>query len=591
MQIVHVFDKIRSNTDKEKIFGDSENAGFLLTNKNLGYVYFSGKKVDSRYQGVFFPVGEKLFRVIADLRIDGNVNGIVNRFYSVERAYEKNVDRFLMPWNYNSLIYELEKNDWISLRLDTRETYSQEKFGRYYEFSEENGRLVVKYTKKNEFDGKIEYENYLIIHGAGEYKKVEEWENVPYEGDKERNSPPFEMFIYNALKIKARTLIFSFSDNKEKAMKESEKLVKNLVQIEMRHEEEVMRKVNVRKKLPKEIKFAYSCCLNSLEQLKTGKGLIAGFPWFFQHWTRDELIAMNALEAEERKGILMAYLSGITPDGRLPNILNSEKTNADSIGWLFKRISDSLKLFNSKEKKVVSKILSDTINKLEKGYVISGLSYNEKNETWMDSSFAEDNGREGFRIEIQAMFLNMLSLTYELTKEREYREKEKKLKAIVIEKFWNGKILADGIGDFTIRPNIFLAYYLYPDLLSRKNWEKCFENSLKSLWLDWGGLSSIDKNSKLFSPRDTGEDPRSYHRGNSWFFLNNLAAVALSRINKKRFQKQIERLMHASTDDILWNGAIGHHSELSSAEKQTAGGCVAQAWSAASYTELIDEIG
>lgn len=184
----------------------------------------------------------------------------------------------------------------------------------------------------------------------------------------------------------------------------------------------------------------------------------------------------------------------------------------------------------------------------------------------------------------------MFRLMYDLTLNHKYKILENTLKIKLKHKFWNGKILADGLNDFTIRPNVFIASYIYPELLQPKEWEACFENSLKSLWLDWGGLSTIDKNNKLFTDTHTGEINKSYHRGDSWFWLNNLAAVELNKINPKKFQNQIQKIISASTEDILWKGCIGCASELSSAKELTSTGCFNQAWSDAMYVEMVDEI-
>ena len=118
----------------------------------------------------------------------------------------------------------------------------------------------------------------------------------------------------------------------------------------------------------------------------------------------------------------------------------------------------------------------------------------------------------------------------------------------------------------------------------------CFENSLKSLWLGWGGLSTIDINNKLFTDDHTGEINKSYHRGDSWFWLNNLAAIELNKINPKKFQNQIQKIISASTEDILWKGCIGCASELSSAKELKSQGCFNQAWSDAMYIEMVEEI-
>ena len=62
------------------------------------------------------------------------------------------------------------------------------------------------------------------------------------------------------------------------------------------------------------------------------------------------------------------------------------------------------------------------------------------------------------------------------------------------------------------------------------------------------------------------------------------------RINKERFKPYIEKIIDASTGEILWKGFIGHHSELSSAKELKSEGCLCQAWSSAMYLELIKEV-
>ena len=113
---------------------------------------------------------------------------------------------------------------------------------------------------------------------------------------------------------------------------------------------------------------------------------------------------------------------------------------------------------------------------------------------------------------------------------------------------------------------------------------------MKSLWLEWGGVSTIDKKNPEFHSISTGENPASYHCGDSWYWINNLAAICVNRLDKRLFRDYINKIINASTHEIIYLGIIGHHAELSSAKKQTAEGCLAQAWSAAMYIELVDEL-
>ena len=113
---------------------------------------------------------------------------------------------------------------------------------------------------------------------------------------------------------------------------------------------------------------------------------------------------------------------------------------------------------------------------------------------------------------------------------------------------------------------------------------------MKKLWLPWGGISSVDKRSPLFHKLHTGEISDSYHNGDSWFWINNLTAIVLHRFGKKKYSFYINKIAEASSKEILKMGAIGHHAELSDAQKLSSKGCLSQAWSAALFVELMFEL-
>ncbi len=235
------------------------------------------------------------------------------------------------------------------------------------------------------------------------------------------------------------------------------------------------------------------------------------------------------------------------------------------------------------------------IGSLLKYQTRDSFALNVPRETWMDSL-----ERTVAPIEIQALRLNLYKLASQLRgfwqNKGFYLKLEKELRKKVREKFWNNQILADGydpdkgVSDFTSRPNIFLAAYIYPGLLKRNEWIKCFENILPKLWLDWGGIATIDKEHPSFYPQHTGEPSESYHQGDSWFYLNNLVALVLERTDKRKFQWYINKILEASAKEILWQGIIGHHTELSSAQCFGSQGCLSQAWSSALYIELVSAL-
>lgn len=498
----------------------------LLTN-GIGSYLLSG--ISSRYSGLFFLIKGRMFKILDENSSD-----------NISLASGKN-------------IAVIESKKWSYLLFDVKESYDNSEFGRYYTYDKKNN--MIKFTKKT--GNKVDYKIYIKLSGKFEIKNIEKWAKKNYDFDKNRNSPPFERYVYCPFAFKGKILIASDS------------------------------------KKPKETNFRIAKKQEGISQLLVeNKGIYAGLPWFFQFWSRDELISLKGLslagKKKQAKDIFMKNLNAIAPDGRLPNQLfpHSKETNADSIGWLFKRFSDFN--FSKKEKTKIIKKLESSIKNIEKNYMKDYLIYNAPKETWMDTEWNNDN-RAGFRVEIQALFLNMLKLAYKLTGKKEHLQKEKSMRSLVKKRFWNKKILADGLDDFTIRPNVFIAYYTYPELLSKKEWKTCFKNILPSLWLEWGGLSTIDINHPLFCKDHTGEIPKSYHRGDSWFWLNNLAAICMKKVNNKVFKKYISKISEASNKEFK-SGIKYQCAELSSASRLESNGCLAQAWSDAMLEELNKEI-
>ncbi len=582
---------------------------FLLTNKKLGYAYFPNNlqpKRESRYMGVYFPFNDSLFKVVAELGLDRDVQvrKVINKFYNVKRHVTRNKEIFYMPADYISITYRLRRKEPVKIALDVRPSYEPFAFGRFYTLTVEGDKLLVEYTRRDQSTGEIEYQLYIAIKPEDlAYKEIMAWKPVYYALDFERNSPPAEMEVFQLATIDSKKIVISFSPSREDALNEADYIFDNLQgleRIQRKHISESITDEKLESKLigkgskRKEAYFAYNACKLSLDQLHTGDGIIAGLPWFFQIWSRDELISLKNLPSNEKKEILFKHLGDIMEDGRIPNIYSDFPiSNADAVGWLFKRIGESLDLFPLEERKYIRDRLIESIARMNENYLRDGLLLNRSKETWMDTAFGDD-GRIGRRIEIQAMLLYMYNLAYRLTKHEKTHEHFKVLEEETLQKvrdgFWNDMILADGVGDNIIRPNIFIAAYIYPKILGMEELTTCFLNSLPALWLSWGGLSTIDKGSSLFTKKHTGEKTESYHRGDSWYYLNNLAALVLYKNDKKKFKNYIGKILSASTEEILWSGMIGHHSEVSSACKRESQGCGNQAWSNAMYIELINEI-
>ena len=562
MKIIHSF----KNRKAEKMV--EQDTSFLLTNKKGGYCYLSGKP-ESRYQGVFFNKDFRMYKVIDNIKTGGEVEELANNFSEVRRKKGNLTETFFMPYGFNSLVYELDKESDAEIVLDIRESYSSPEFGRIYDIYEEDGRIIVKYRQEGEF------ECFLIISGHKSYEQICKWIKQEHELDRKRNSPPFEKHVFSALKVKCSKLVFSFSFNKEEAVKENKQVYEDTAKLKIVQAKQIEHLFNrnesqLKKIKDKEAQIAYLCALNSLNNLfvetSGHEGVFAGLPWFFQFWARDEAVCIKALSkiASINKIILRA-ISNI--NNNLSRYQKGEMISADFPGWIIKRIHElDKKMLNEEEVRRVFEKLDD------------GLSFNGAKQTWMDTI-----DRIGARIEINALKLAIIESSKKQELEDRFRFK-------VMEAFWNGSYLMDGSSDSAIRPNIFIAAYIYPELLKREEWVDCFKKVLPRLTVGWGGIITIDKESPLFHSEHTGEDSKSYHNGDSWFWINNLSAISLYRVDKKNFKTQIKKIIKSSVTEILWKGAIGCHSELSSASELKSEGCISQAWSAAMFIELIDEL-
>ncbi|MBD3203826.1 hypothetical protein GF327_06000 [Candidatus Woesearchaeota archaeon] len=561
-----------------------------------------------------YPDGPDLFKIIDKIEIDKKITEHKNHFCFFEKKFDTGCINYLL--HNNNLLIDVNNNCSLNLFLDMRKIHDFDDKGRIYELKKKDNKIIIHYKKyKDDSLKTLLYKRFCVLKTKSDVILKNNWKEVFYKKDKQRNSLINKLWVYHGLQLDIKNnerIVFSYSDKLDEAIKNADDTYHRFDSIF--NKEIVFSNNHYDLSLKgKEISFAYLCAKKSLNDLYCNinqtKGILAGFPWFFQVWARDEAISLGAyirqLRLHSVKNILNRQLNNFRYDGRIHNRFPySGLASADSSGWMFFRLYEFLvvlkqhnllsDLYTLKDIEIFDHKLDFSIHQHIKYYLEDNLITNFKLETWMDTHHKTDT-REGQRIEIQALFLAMLKLSVflktELKKDTRYHEKIlDDVKEAVITHFFTGKILKDGKNDDTIRPNIFIANYVFPDLLKKKDWTKVFVNSLDKLWLSWGGLSSIQKDSELFCSVYTGENNQSYHRGDSWFWVNNLAAICLHKTDKKLFKKFIEKIVSASTRDILYCGAIGNHSEISSASKQTADGCLSQAWSNAMYIEMIKEI-
>jgi glycogen debranching enzyme len=568
--------------------GDSNR--FILTS-NGSYFLFSQ---NTKYRGLHFleKKGDDwtLIKAIDDICFEVIDTSFEHGLSSFTRHTKTGYIKYFF-WD-GCLIVEPSIKGRVSFTLDIREIYDFDDKGRIYSVTEEKGCILVEYSKYSDsMLENIHYTRFLAIKTdiAG-FEKSSQWREISYQEDIERNSYPNKLYVHDAFSIKCNRpgrIAIAFSPDKEAAIAAA----KNAF-------DKAEEKNEFTRCEP--AAFAYRCALQSVEdlfvRLENTQGYYAGLPWFFQFWTRDEAISLKPVDKTRAKNILLERISQVGDDGRIPNRFPySSLATADGTGWVFFRAYELAQdnVFDNDELLSIYGQLEKSIDRHQANYIEDMLISNKANETWMDTS-RENDKRDGPRIEIQALWLSMLDFADHLQKTLNKEQRYKKLKEDTLTKareaFFNNGLLHDGKADPTIRPNIFLACYIYRGLLSNEEWEKVFDNSLPHLWLEWGGLATIDKGSALFCPDYTGENNISYHRGDSWFFLNNIAALCLQKTNKDKYKEYIQKIVHASTTDILQKGIIGRPSEISSASSQKAEASLFQLWSAATYIELAEAL-
>lgn len=604
----------------------------LLTN---GFGSYFAMSPQLSYQGWYqlFPKEWRMQKIIESITPldEGDTTALYHQFYGLRRLFQSGAEDTIIPY-HNVLLYSTKDvQGRVRVTFDHRESYEPSSMGRYYTIETIDNGVVISFMKKNE-EGKIIFEHFVTIKGIQSSEIINQWREVEYEYDKKRNAQS-TYWVYDALSFISHVHVV-FASGKTK----SESRV--LADIAASHFDDILSNVHERSleqttnfsTVPQpELRAAASSAAWSLQSLQQNfafdhrmvSGIYAGLPWFFQIWSRDELISLGGLISLAKrnndqdtffsiKEILERHIKNILPSGLLANRYPSSQLGSiDAVGWLAKRTKNFIEVLK-REKQLYTilsledllfwyKTFSQTLTRVKETRMKDGLFTNEYNETWMDTSY-HDDGREGVRVEIQALFYALYDVVVYLGKllrkreaqklRREQSQFRKKFREVFLQKNYAGLLLdginKEGLQDRTARPNVFLAMYVAPTLLSKKEWVQVTDYLLRTCYVYWGGFATIQQDNSLFQPTCTGQNNKSYHRGDVWYFVNNLAACALLELDKEKYHQVILRIAFAGAKDILELGFAGHGSEISSAAIQEAQGCFAQAWSVATYVELVD---
>jgi len=497
---------------------------FFLKRDNLWFIFSSEK---SRFFGGFY-FKEKPFRFIDEIKFSSKVReiNIVSPF-EVFLETDNNQIYFSLR-EKNSLEIRTLNFEEFSLSFDSNFIFNLDPFLRQIRFERLNS---------NTFLFSFYFENKKILDILIESSSFIEFERNWYEKemdfDKKRSSSLFKWWIFGDLKTKT-----------------------NFLQIKILEE----KFCNFLEPFSFSDNHYLNFFLSRLNNLVLENYLPAGFPWFFENWFRDELLSLYFLRnfLNQKKFIYKYFFN-------LEEIWNLNKPNgsisADTLPLIFINLSDE-------DIEYYFNLVKKFLNLWEKEFLKENNLNLPPKSTWMDTLERKE------AIEIYALYLKILKRLG--LKEKEYLQKYDFYLKFLKEKV---KSLKD--------VNLVFVYFFLPELFSKKEWSLIFENFINDYFLNWGGISTLSFKEEGFFDKHTGENPLSYHSGDSWYFLNNVFAWDLKNLHEKKYKKIINKVIYASLTDLLKDGILGYSSELSSAKERKSEGSPLQTWSMASLVFLL----
>ncbi|MGC8981727.1 MAG: amylo-alpha-1,6-glucosidase [Minisyncoccia bacterium] len=497
---------------------------FCLSNNNHWFLYSLDEK--SNYFGYWVKIEDDVYKFIEDFEIKEEIK-------EVEIVDEKKIN-FIVKNNKISIYLDsqglnLESIEPIFLKIfiDPRKLYSIKGFDKINILPKENSFFFSFYDGEKEISFNISYEGSLRFLN----RRIKR----SYDFDKNRNSKNFEFDVLEAFEgVVNKIKIFSLD-----------------------------------KKTPLEI---FESLQNQYNDLKNfilkrifslyDNGFLGGLLWFPQRWFRDELLSLYFLNIGEIKDkIINDYLENL--DDWWDKNKKGGEISADTL-LLLGNILNYEDLEKNREK------ILDILNRWEGKFMKNNEINLPSKSTWMDTL---DRKRA---IEIDILYLNLLKI---LNLEEKFKRYKTLLKTEILSNIYPEKEVYS--------PNIFLGYAFFKDLFNEIEWESFFDKVIEKHYLKWGGFSTIDINDPNFKNKHTGEDPSSYHSGDSWFWLNNLGAWCLKDLNYKKYEEIFKKILDASIRNLLSIGVPGFISELSSAENLTYEGCLVQLWSLSSILKIL----
>ena len=351
------------------------------------------------------------------------------------------------------------------------------------------------------------------------------------------------------------------------------------------------------------------------------KTVIAGYPWFLD-WGRDTFIFMRGMIAAGRIAdslkILKAFAS-FEENGTLPNIIYGKtagnRDTTDAPLWFIRcvqEISSSEKSNSNSSLQLLLKTCNSIVDNYIKGTPNgikmdpeSGLVWSPSHFTWMDTNYPACTPREGYPVEIQALWISALKflgrdeLAAKATEsvKKYFRFRSSPSTSTSTSTFDcgyadclnapRGVSAAEATPDFAIRPNQLFLITL--GVLE----DTAILRATEQLLIP-GGIRSLNSDHPLYRGVYAGDENTSrkpaYHNGTVWAWPFPLYAEALVKTRSCTNETALQLL--ASAVENINTGCIGHLSENADGDAPHAQkGCTAQAWSDSEFLRVWLRLG
>ncbi len=368
--------------------------------------------------------------------------------------------------------------------------------------------------------------------------------------------------------------------------------------------------------------------------------VIAGYPWFLD-WGRDALIVVRGLVAadmrSEAKSVLQQF-GRFEKEGTLPNMIHGneagDRHTADAPLWFFTACADLLKAkkdhtFLSEDcggrtiRQVLVSIAEAMIVGAPNGVGMdadSGLIFSPIHYTWMDTNHPAGTPRQGYPIELQALWHAALKLLAKIDPDDfRWPKWAEKVEASIMRYFYRaddgyladclhaepGQAAAVAEADGALRPNQLLAVTL--QAVGDKAVQQSIIAACEQLIVPGAIRSLADRpvkrplpiyhNDRLLNDpnrpyqghyqgdEDTQRKP-AYHNGTAWTWVFPIFCEAYATAWGVA-GRNIARSYLSSSVGLAANGCVGHIPEiLDGNTPHQSRGCDAQAWGVSEWLRV-----